>query len=261
MHAPSIVRAILACALFAGGGCAGTDYADGLRAEAVSVAALAAALAGAGCPDPMLANPPQDADPAAPAFAIVTGAVPRPGAVPLRVDFRSLRAALAAAGAAEAEPPVTTIRLIRHGRFHDLDLFADGCAVQPGEIVLQDGDLLRVPKAEETWVTVIGEVGQQGRVKVPPGGMTVLEAIAAARGSNNVTAERDVVYLVRRDGRGAPALKLSATDMLNNPATPVAVRHNDVVVLPPSGLAQWDRFWRQLLSFLGPAVDKAAGVP
>jgi polysaccharide export outer membrane protein len=243
------------------GGCAGTDYSDGLRAEEVSVAALTAERAGSGCPDPALAGPPRDADPAASALVVVTGAVSRPGVVPLRDDSRSLRAVLAAAGAAENEPPSSAIRLIRSGKVYDFDYLTDACAVQPGEIVLQDGDLVRVPRADETYVTVIGEVGQQGRVKVPPGGMTVLEAIASARGTNNITAQRDVVYLVRRNDRGASALKLSASDMLNNPTTPVPVRHNDVVVLPPSGLAQWDRFWRQLLSFLGPAIDKTAAAP
>lgn len=247
------------------GGCAGTDYSDGLDAHDVGVAQVRAAGDGIGCPDPALKAGDTDAAGAAPAgrsgIAIVTGAVANPGAVPLGEGARTLAAVLAEAGAGSAETPLADVRLLRGGRLYDFEYFAAGCAVRPADIVVADGDLVRIPKADETYVTLIGEVGQQGRIKVPPGGMTVLEAIAQARGTNNVTAQRDVVYLVRRDGQGARALRLSAADMLNNLANPLPVRHNDVIVVPPSKLAQWDRFWRQLLSFLGPAVDKAAGVP
>lgn len=260
MLSPATIRCCLVGALLVGG-CAGTDYSDGLNAQPTSVTALAAARAETGCPDPALNDVPQRSSRAEGGTVIVTGAVARPGAVALGEHLRTLGAVLAAAGSAENEPPSSAIRLIRGGKLYDFDYVAEGCTVRPGDIAMLDGDLVRVPRADETYVTVIGEVGQQGRVKVPPGGMTVLEAVASVRGTNNITAQRDVVYLVRRNGQGAPALKLSASDMLNNLATPVPVRHNDVIVLPPSGLAQWDRFWRQLLSFLGPAVDRAAGVP
>jgi len=66
-------------------------------------------------------------------------------------------------------------------------------------------------------------------------------------GPNVVTANMKDIYLVRQSETGAKVYRFSMADALSAPE--IALQHNDRLLVNATGLAKWDRFWRQALPF------------
>lgn len=104
---------------------------------------------------------------------------------------------------------------------------------------------------EASKVFVDGEVGLPGMVEMPGGELTIMQAIARARGLRD-TAKRHDVLLIRRNGLKRPFVytvnlgaAMAGTDITQN----VILRPYDIVYVPKSIIAnvnQWvDQYIRQ----------------
>ncbi len=100
---------------------------------------------------------------------------------------------------------------------------------------------VRIDKSPSQVVYVEGQVGKPGAVPLQPG-MTAIQAIAASGGMND-NAGPSRVILIRRDACGnahGQPLKLDKVLNQKNNEEDVALLPSDIVVVPRSGIAQFD---------------------
>jgi protein involved in polysaccharide export with SLBB domain len=100
---------------------------------------------------------------------------------------------------------------------------------------------VRIDKSPWQVVYVEGQVSKPGAVPLQPG-MTALQAIAASGGLTDAAGASKVV-LIRRDACGNPhgeQLKLDKVLDQKNNEEDVALLPADIVVVPRSGIAQFD---------------------
>ncbi len=105
---------------------------------------------------------------------------------------------------------------------------------------------VRIDKSPSQVVYVEGQVGKPGAVPLQPG-MTAMQAIAASGGMTDA-AGASKVFLVRRDACGnAHGQKLKLDKVLNqkNNEEDVALLPSDTLVVPRSGIAQFDLNMKQ----------------
>ncbi|HEY0296441.1 MAG TPA: polysaccharide biosynthesis/export family protein [Bordetella sp.] len=92
-------------------------------------------------------------------------------------------------------------------------------------------------------VYVGGQVGQPGEVPLRAG-MTVLQAIEAARGTRD-TARTDEIVLIRRGSDGRPMLRTVNIDALTHTGDPnqaVVLQASDTIFVPKSSIAEVDQW-------------------
>ena len=181
---------------------------------------------------------------------LVGGAVTRPGTVYLSSDVRTLGEAVEIGGggfpaAAELSKGV----LIRGDQRYGIDYQG----VQTGEnhlheILLQPGDRIYFPSRESGRFYVMGEVPSPGTYPIPPKGVTLMQGLTMARAPSVVTSNMDSIFLVRVAGEQTRIYRLTLTEIMANKDQPLEA--GDRIFVSTSGLASWDRFWRQLLPFL-----------
>ena len=100
---------------------------------------------------------------------------------------------------------------------------------------------VRIDKSPGQVVYVEGEVGKPGAIPLQPG-MTAIQAIAASGGMTETSGPSKVV-LIRRDSCGnAHGQKLKLDRVLNQKDNEedVALLASDIVIVPRSGIAQFD---------------------
>src|SRR5216684_6773750 len=105
---------------------------------------------------------------------------------------------------------------------------------------------VRIDKSPSQVVYVEGQVGKPGAVPLQPG-MTAMQAIAASGGMTDA-AGASKVFLVRRDACGnAHGQKLKLDKALNQKSQEedLALAPSDIVVVPRSGVAQFDLNMKQ----------------
>lgn len=115
--------------------------------------------------------------------------------------------------------------------------------INPANILLANGDLVRVVSVVESKVFVLGEVTHPATMMLRNGRLTLNEALGDAGGLNQLSAEGRQVYVVRNaadmnpivynlDARSPVALALAENFEL---------KAKDVVYVDASGLANWAR--------------------
>jgi len=122
-------------------------------------------------------------------------------------------------------------------------------------VLLEPGDSVFFPHALEDVVYVFGEVLRPGAYPIPDRGMTILDALGIARGVEPLTASFDHVFVVRPDVEQATVYEVTMTQLIDH--TDVRLRPGDRIVVPPSRITSWSRFWQQLLPFF--SAGGAAG--
>ena len=117
-----------------------------------------------------------------------------------------------------------------------------------GEVLLQDGDSIYFPRAEERLVYVLGEFIHQGSYPIPRRGMTLVEALGKASGTDSYTASVSGVFLIRsQEPEHIVVYQLAMGEILQGPAIPLI--DQDRVFVAVSPLTRWERFWRKILPF------------
>lgn len=184
---------------------------------------------------------------------IVEGRLRRPGVYHVCPDLLTVGEVIAEAGGFEDDADLGRGTLLREGAPFSLDYLDPDLAVS--DMLLRDGDTLRFPAEGERLVYVFGEVRRQGAYPIPAEGMDLLEALAAASGFDVVSARTRKFYLIRPDGPADPTVfELDLGLVLEGPT--IALHDGDRIFVPPTALAQWNRFWRQVLplSVYGPST-------
>jgi len=115
--------------------------------------------------------------------------------------------------------------------------------INPDNIVLRDGDLVRVFSENDSKVFVLGEVGHTATLALNNGRLTLNEALGDAGGISPYSGDAGQVYVVRSPKSGKPTVfHLDATSpaamaLANN----FELQANDVVFVDASSLVRWSR--------------------
>ena len=115
--------------------------------------------------------------------------------------------------------------------------------VNPDNIILQNGDLIRVFSENDSKVYVLGEVGHPGSIPLDNGRLTLNEALGNAGGISQGSGDASQVYVVRGQKEGhrtvyhldasSPESMATADEFELNPS--------DVIFVDASSLVKWSR--------------------
>lgn len=177
----------------------------------------------------------------------VDGEVRSPGVRPI-TDVPSTLAELLnqASGIAPTGDP-SRIELTRGSATYAISLpemRAKGLSLN--DIVVKNGDVVRVPLLAEHRVIVIGEVGKQTPVPFRTDGrLSLSDALGDAGGVSQVTGDASEIYVIRRDADAALPVVYhldSKSPSAMSLASGFQLRADDVVYVGAPGVIRWDRF-------------------
>jgi polysaccharide export outer membrane protein len=125
-------------------------------------------------------------------------------------------------------------------------------------VLLQDGDLIHIPRNDAEKIFVLGEVNRPQSLAMSRNGTSLAEALAPANGINENRADGRGIYVLRnagisRDNTGLPVYRAtvyhlnasSAVGFMLADRFPLEAR--DVVYVSPAPITRWNRFLSQLL--------------
>lgn len=178
------------------------------------------------------------------------GDVRTPGLQSINDVPLNLSEALARAGGLLPTADRSSIHITRGGKTTTVNLsqlIAEG--VNPNQILLAAGDLVRVASLDEAKVYVMGEVVQPSTLTLRHGKLNLNQALGESRGINPVSGDPKQVYVVRSDGGEKP--QIFHLDASNAVAYALAegfeLRARDVVYVDPVPLVRWNRVISLLL--------------
>lgn len=173
------------------------------------------------------------------------GEVKSPGVQPITDVPMTLPEALNRAGGATAGGDTSRLQLSRNGNTVNINLPALVAAgINPSGILLQNGDLLRVPGKDESRIFVLGEVQRPGALNQRNGRLSLNEALGESAGINPLSGHAGQVYVIRTTQQSA-----QPTVYHLDAQSPVALvlaeqfdlQPRDVVYVDPAPLANWNR--------------------
>ena len=123
--------------------------------------------------------------------------------------------------------------------------------IDPNQILLESGDVVRVPSRDESKVFVLGEVTRPSTLTLRNGHLTLGEALGDVGGLNPLTSNGRQVYVVRNAGDAEPVVyhldarsptafalaenfELAARDVVYVDAAPLATWHRVISLILPS---------------------------
>jgi polysaccharide biosynthesis/export protein len=180
----------------------------------------------------------------------VDGEVRTPGLQMLNDSPMTLPEAINRAGGFTTTADRSTIGVTRGDltvKVNIPDLIAKG--INPSQILLRDGDMVRVFAASDSKVFVLGEVVHASTISLNNGRLTLNEALGDAGGINQNSGDAKQVYVVR--GKGQPKPTVYHLDASTPAAMALAdnfeLKPNDVVFVDASSLVRWSRVFSLLL--------------
>ena len=180
----------------------------------------------------------------------IDGEVRSPGNQPIEDVPMTLLEALTRAGGMLATADQSSIMVSRAGASYPVNIPAlVRQGINPSDILLTNGDVVRVRHRDENKIFVLGEVVAPKALPMFNGRLTLTEALGEAGGLNQLSAAGRQVYVVRNanakeplvynlDARSPVALALADGFML---------RPRDVVFVDASGLARFNRIMTLIL--------------
>ena len=187
----------------------------------------------------------------------VTGAVASPGIVPVTNVPMTLIDAISAVGGPTATAFWHDLTFIRDGQEERLSLYAllsEGDQRQ--NRLLQDGDIIHVPTAENQGIAMMGQVRSPGNLPMNRERLSLSDALSRAGGINEVTADASGIFVLRRQPETSD--KLATVYQLDvNDATAFALaggfqlEPRDIVYVTTAPLARWNRVISLLLPTIG----------
>ncbi len=147
---------------------------------------------------------------------------------------------------AQAElPPFCNLHhsyVMRQGEKLPVDLYQliyEGS--ETDNIPLRGGDQIFIANGEEEVVMVTGEVAQPGLIHIPPGGISLREALGQA-GGLPFTGSRDDLQVIRGGFSPTKVYLISWDQMLSLSHDSLLLMPGDVVVVPTRPITQWNRW-------------------
>ena len=180
----------------------------------------------------------------------VDGAVNNPGVMPVTDIAMTLPEALNRAGGMTQEADRSSVSLTRNGQTTHIDLpLLTRSQIDPSNILLKNGDLLRVGSREDSKVYLLGDVYFPTAHVMHDGNVTLAQALGEAGGINPQAGNPRQVYVIRRGEHGEPELfHLDAS----RPAAYVLaadfpLKPRDIVFVDPAPIVRWNRVISNLL--------------
>jgi polysaccharide export outer membrane protein len=189
----------------------------------------------------------------------ISGSVMKPGVVPITNNPLTLLDAIEQQGGLTETASWGEVTLTRNGNSQQISLrslYESGQWSQ--NLLLQDGDLIHVPRNDAEKVFVLGEVNRPQSLAMSRNGTSLAEALATANGINENRADGRGIYVLRnagisRDDAGLPVYHAtvyhlnasSAVGFMLADRFPLEAR--DVVYVSPAPITRWNRFLSQLL--------------
>jgi len=173
----------------------------------------------------------------------VDGEVKTPGVQPINDITMTLTEAINRAGGMNPIADQSRVMVTRAGKTYQVNLpLLVQRGVNPSAVVLQNGDLVRVPSREDSKVFLSGEVSAPRALAMRNGRLTLNEALGEAGGINPVTGDARKVYVVRRHEQESVVYQLDA----NAPgalamAEGFELNPKDVVYVAATALTNWNR--------------------
>lgn len=192
----------------------------------------------------------------------VSGAVGNPGMLPITNVPMTVLDAISQSGGPNATANWHDVTLNRGGEEIELSLFE---MLKQGDLtqnrLLQAGDVLHVPSAENQNVAVLGQVRNAGNVQVGNERLTLTSALARAGGVIETRAEPSGIFVIRGNPEGSEKLatvyQLDITNAVAlNMGTYFPLEPQDVVYVTAAPLARWNN----VISLLLPSVTLPGSV-
>jgi polysaccharide export outer membrane protein len=177
------------------------------------------------------------------------GEVGKPGMAYFNDAHLTLGEMVSAAGGLTPSADPRNATLIRGGKKYPLDYRG----AQEGRnnldaLILENGDHVYFPSIQDQKVYVFGEVIQQGEFAIPAKGLTMLEALAMAKGPDPVRAKTSSLYLLRPENTDTTVYQLKFGELLES--SDVMLQSGDRVYVPTTPLTNFARTFSQLLPFI-----------
>ncbi|WP_245746676.1 polysaccharide biosynthesis/export family protein [Paraburkholderia lycopersici] len=174
----------------------------------------------------------------------VDGEVRTPGLMVLNDMTMSLPEAINRAGGFTAAGDRSRVSVTRGKKtimVNIPDMIKKG--VNPDNILLQNGDLVRVYSANESRVYVLGEVGHPGPLPFDNGHLSLNDALGNAGGISQGSGDASQVYVVRgqKEGHRTVFHLDASTPEAMATADEFDLKPNDVVFVDASALVKWSR--------------------
>tara|TARA_R110001592_G_scaffold63586_1_gene194991 strand:- start:3039 stop:4175 length:1137 start_codon:yes stop_codon:yes gene_type:complete len=189
----------------------------------------------------------------------VSGSVMQPGIIPITAVPLTLLDAIERLGGLTDTAAWGSITLTRNGIASNISLrslYEDGRWEE--NLLLQNGDLIHVPRNDAEKIFVLGEVNRPQSLNMSRNGTSLAEALADANGINENRADGRGIYVLRnagisKDADGLPVYQAtiyhlnasSAVGFMLADKFPLEAR--DVVYVSPAPITRWNRFLSQLL--------------
>jgi polysaccharide biosynthesis/export protein len=181
----------------------------------------------------------------------IMGEVRQPGGYPIFKPITVREAVSIASGSSEFSM-LDGAYLSRKGQVYPVDLTSMFTAAQQ-DIYMLPNDILYIPSQRNAMVYVIGEVARPGAYPIQGHGINLIQSIAQAGGYTLSAKEREVA-VIRRHGDEMTLHVVNIEKALRygkgDPRI-FAIRHGDIIWVPPSGIANWNRG----LALITPTLD------
>jgi protein involved in polysaccharide export with SLBB domain len=190
---------------------------------------------------------------------LVEGSLAHPGKVYLSRDVLTLGEAIANAGGLIDEADLEHGILIRGDERYLINYKDIEQATSLDSILLEANDKVYFPSLfpshNEEVFYIFGEVTRQGAYSIPPSGVTLLGALGQAHGTRMLTSNMNKIFFIRINDTQPIIYRLDMSDIIANPD--VILVAGDRIFIPATGLATWDRTWRQLIPMFTTSVQGA----
>jgi polysaccharide export outer membrane protein len=193
----------------------------------------------------------------------IDGEVKTPGLQSINDITMTLNEALNRAGGVLPTGDQSQILITRAGKTYQINLpQLVQRGVNPNNIVLKDGDVVRVRSRDESKVFVSGEVVAPRALPMYNGRLSLNEALGEAGGVNPVTGDTSQIYVVRKSGSDQTIYQLDASKPgALAMAEGFELQPKDVVYVAASALANWHRTISSILPGELSAAYGAANQP
>jgi polysaccharide export outer membrane protein len=185
---------------------------------------------------------------------VVEGELKNPGMVPLNEIPMTLAEAISRAGGYQPLADQSRLQLLREGRSYQISLktlFKKGLSAS--NILLKNGDWLKVPSREEQKIWVMGEVGQAIAVMMRDGELTLNDALIQAGGINTFSGDPGQIYVIRDFEKSLRQKELTVYHLNAKHVVHLALANhfplqkNDIVFVDSSPVVRWNKVLNMLL--------------